>query len=192
MPRTTTRAAAAATVLPEEPMHAPIEASAQLSSIEELSAALEAAERRIQELEAERGDQLSQILWLQKNAPEDNTRRRGVTSGGTPYIQFGAQYGSLNKQTGVRLFGAWKNFVAYGELATAIGEFFDSGSDRLARIGAYERPWHGQAQGPDGPQATRNSEWVVTRFEAIARVDAPPVREPEGPDYGYTDEEVPF
>lgn len=192
MPRTTTRAAAAATALPEEPVHAPIEASTQLSSIEELSTALEAAERRIQELEAERGDQLSQILWLQKTPPENGTRRRGVTSGGTPYVQFGAQYGSLNKQTGVRLFGAWKNFVAYGELAEVIGEFFDSGSDRLARIGAYERPWHGQAQGPDGPQATRNSEWVVTRFEAIARVDTPPVREPEGPDYGYNDEEAPF
>lgn len=190
MPRSTSKAisepAAAAAALP-------VEADPRLSSYEELQTALEAAQARISELEEARQDQLSQVLWLQRTVP--GGRRRGVTPNGTPFIQFGAQYGALNRQTGSRTFGAWKNFVAYGEAAEAIGSFFDGGTDRLCRIGAYERPWHGEVQGPDGPTTTRNTEWVVTTFEPIARLDSPaaPVREPEAPFSGEpTSEEVPF
>lgn len=178
-----------APVLEETPQ---IEEEPIFDVYEEMEARLQAALSRIAELEEQqlRKDQLDQVLWLQRNAP--NGKRQGVTPKGTPFISFGAQYGSLDKRSGTRVFGAWKNFTAYGPLAEAITEFFTT-EDRLARITAYERPWHGQLAGADGPITTRNSEWVVVSFEPIARLDTPPVREPEAPFSAEpTTEEVPF
>lgn len=151
---------------------------------EELLADYEAAKARIAELEAAPTEQLAQTLWLQKNAPQG--ARRGVTPTGIPFLKFGAQYGSLNKKTNSRVFGAFKNFVAYGPLAEEISEFFCT-EDRLVRITAYERPWHGN----DG---TRNSEWVVVSFQPIARLDAAaPASKPVAPYSAEpTSEVVPF
>ena len=155
---------------PEAPEEQPI-----FGAYEELLSELEAAQARIAELEA--GEQLNQVLWLQRTSPQG--ARRGVTPKGTSFIKFGAQYGSLSKATGSRSFGAWKNFVAYGELADAIDAFFCT-EDRLVRITAYERPWHGTVAGAEGPVTTRNTEWVVVSFQPIARLDATsPVSEPE-------------
>lgn len=158
---------------------------------EELLADYEAAKARIAELEAAPTEQLAQTLWLQKNAPQGT--RRGVTPTGIPFLKFGAQYGSLNKKTNSRVFGAWKNFVAYGPLAEEIGEFFRT-EDRLVRITAYERPWHGTSAGPEGPVTTRNTEWVVVSFQPIARLDAAaPASEPIAPYSAEpTSEVVPF
>lgn len=180
MATTKTKPSVAFLEAPEAPEEQPI-----FGHYEELLTELEAAKARIAELES--GEQLNQGLWLQKTPPETldsrakeqgtweaNKAKRGVTANGTSYIKFGAQYGSLNKKTGSRSFGAWKNFVAYGLLADEINEFFRT-EDRLVRIGAYERPWHGN----DG---TRNTEWVVVSFQPIARLDATtPVSEPEVP-----------
>lgn len=183
--------------LEREPKHTPVEATASLAAFEGLQGELEAALARIQELEAaaERppvSNELTQVLWLQKNAPTGE--RVGYTGNGSPFIAFGAQYGRMEERSGERVFGAWKNFRAYGDLAEAITAYF-RGTDRLARITAFEKPWHGRpAEGTQYP--TRNSEWIVVGFEPMPRVDAqatgaqtaasvPGALEP-------TDEEIPF
>ena len=178
MPTTTaTKAKSSAPAVfeaPEAPEEQPI-----FGHYEELLAELEAAKARIAVLEAAPTEQLNQVLWLQKNPPGD--RRIGRTADSTPYINFGAQYGYLSKKTNSRVFGAWKNFTAYGPLAEEISEFFRT-EDRLVRITAYERPWHGTVVGADGPTTSRNSEWIVVSFDPIARLDAAsPVSEPEAP-----------
>jgi|688.fasta_scaffold05431_39 hypothetical protein len=172
-------------VAPEAPEEQPI-----FGIYEELVAELEAAKARITELESS-GEQLNQILWLQKTPPKGS--RRGFTDGGTPFIEFGAQFATFNKKTNSRVFGARKFFTAYGELAETIGEFFNT-DDRLVRITAYERPWHGTVAGPEGPVSTRNTEWIVVSFQSVARLDNPaPMSEPEAPFSGEpTSEEVPF
>lgn len=189
---TATKTKPSAPAILEAPEEQPI-----FGHYEELLTELEAANARIAELES--GEQLNQGLWLQKSHPETLDSRakeqgtweakkakRGVTANDTSYIKFGAQYGSLNKKTGSRTYGAWKNFVAYGPLADEINEFFRT-EDRLVRITAYERPWLGN----DG---TRNTEWVVVSFQPIARLDAAaPASEPVAPYSAEpTSEVVPF
>ena len=170
---------------PEAPEEQPI-----FGIYEELVAELEAAKARITELESS-GEQLNQTLWLQRTPPKGS--RQGFTPNGTAFIKFGAQYGYLNKKTNSRLFGGMKFFTAYGELAETIGELFNT-DDRLVRITAYERPWHGTTAGPEGPVSTRNTEWIVVSFQPVARLDSPaPMSEPEAPFSGEpTSEEVPF
>lgn len=172
---------------PEAPEEQPI-----FGAYEELLTELDAAKARIAELEQQAvpAEQLNQVLWLQKNPP--GGKRIGRTADNTSFINFGAQYSYLNKKTNSRVFGAWKNFVAYGPLAEEIGEFFST-EDRLVRITAYERPWHGTVAGADGPTTTRNSEWIVVSFDPIARLDATaPASEPVVPFSEPTSEEVPF
>lgn len=174
----------AITEAPEAPEEQPI-----FGAYEELLAELEQAKARISELESS-SEQLNQVLWLQRTSPTG--ARCGVTPNGTPFIKFGAQYGYLNKRTGSRVFGGWKNFVAYGDLAATIGNLFATG-DRLVKITAYERPWHGTVEGPEGPITTRNSEWVVVSFQPVARLDPLPSEEHEAPfSAAPTTEEVPF
>ena len=141
----------------------------------QLETALAAAQARIAELEAAtqsaeateggRRDQLEQTLWLQRKG----VNRQGVTGDGTPWVQFGAQYASVGKD-GQRTFGAWKDFVAFGDMAETVLEAFGT-DNRLARIGAYERPWHGKPDASGYP--TRNTEWCVVQFSLVGRVTPP-------------------
>lgn len=171
------------------------ELQSSLSAYESLQSELQQALARIEELEQQetpRNNDLCQVVWLQRNAPQGDAR--GFTQGGKKFIKFGAQYSSLDERSGERMYGAWKNFRAYGELAEQIAEFF-TGTDRLVRIEAFERPWRGRP--PAGSQyPTCNTEWVATGFSPMPRVDAPattPQTAASTAGYGEpTDEEVPF
>jgi len=167
-----------------------------LTTFEALQSELQQALARIEELEQQgstpRNNDLTQVVWLQKNAPQGDAR--GFTQAGKKFIKFGAQYSSLDEQSGQRFYGAWKNFIAYGQAAERIAEFFQGG-DRLVRIEAFERPWHGKP--PAGSQyPTRNTEWIVTAFQPMPRVDAPattPQTAASTAGYGEpTDAEIPF
>jgi len=141
----------------------------------ELAAAQHANDELRQQSEAttpEKRDQLEQTVWLQTKTPGQD--RRGWTQDGDRTLRFGAQYAALDKRSGQRLYGPYKNFIAYGALAQQVDEIF-KGDSRLARIGAYERP---STPSEDG---TRRSEWVLTAITVVPRVQpaAPaPVAEP--------------
>lgn len=166
----------------------------------EILAQLEAAQARVSELEAaqapeERRDQLVQRVWLQRQAPSNVEGRpavRGYTREGDLWLTFGAQYASRDTQSGQRYYGAFKNLVAFGDIAEAAQAIFESG-DRLVEIRAYERPVR-----HDGPGA-RRSEWVLTSIQPLrtAPAQAPeaPAEQPVEP-AGYPEEpsseEVPF
>jgi hypothetical protein len=89
----------------------------------QLQAQLDEAMARIAELEAQaeapaqpeetrlESNSLQQIVWLQKNTPSKEWSR-GVTAGGKPFLRFGAQFSRLDKATGERRFGGWKNYVS--------------------------------------------------------------------------------
>jgi hypothetical protein len=153
-----------------EPEHPPVEATASLAAFEQLQGELEAALARVTELEKTqpRDNTLAQVVWLQKSPPQGD--KRGHTPKGIKFLRFGAQYSRLDEQSGTRFYGAWKNYCAYGVVAEAIAEFFQ-GSDRLVKLTAFEKPWHG-APLPGTVYPTRNSEWIVTAFEPMPRVDA--------------------
>jgi hypothetical protein len=157
----------------------------------QLETALAAAQARISELEAAlaakpaedgRRDQLEQTLWLQRNHP----KHYGRFEDGTAWVQFGAQYARRNKEgteafkdDGPRTFGGYKNFIAYGDIAEAVLNAFGDES-RLARICAYEKPWHGKPDASGYP--TRNTEWAVTGFTLVQRVTpAAPAAAPAQP-----------
>jgi hypothetical protein len=158
-----------------EPEQPPVESLASFAAFEQLESELEAALARIKELESHQRDQfqsgntLSQVLWLQRTPPTGD--KRGFTPGGTKFLRFGAQYSRLDEQSGERLYGAWKSMIAYGATAEAIAAFFE-GTDRLVRIVAFEKPWHGRPA-EEGQYPTRNSEWIVKEFSPMPRVDAP-------------------
>lgn len=149
-----------------------------------LAEALEAATARIEQLEAQLAEQpqapipahLDQILWLQRKAltqiGPDGKGNIGYTDGGTLLVRFGAQYASLDRQSGQRIFGAWKFFTAYGDVAQAVINFM-AGTDRLCRIQAYEQPYASN----NDPNA-RQSEWVVRGLTPIGRGAGNP---PEAP-----------
>lgn len=162
----------------------------------QLAEALEAAQLRIQELETAQAAaaapaeapapaeqpvsraHLSQALWLQRKPlsqqGEDGKGNIGYTRAGTLVVRFGAQYASLNRESGQRVFGPWKFFTAYGEIAQSIISFM-AGEDRLAVIEAYEEPWASQSNPND-----RQSDWVVRGFSPISRSagSAPAERQP--------------
>lgn len=155
----------------------------------ELQAALASSQERINSLETQleaatpgRRDQLEQVLWLQKKAP-DQIR---YTQAGEPVIRVGGQYAALDRETGKRLYGPMKFFTAIGENAKALLDIF-GGDTRLVRIGAYERP---QLPAEDG---TRRSEWVIASVSAIPAVQSRQSQAPVAAGYGEpTEEEVPF
>lgn len=128
--------------------------------IAQLEQQLAVALARLEELESQapRRDQLEQSLWLQRTAPDE--RWRGVTQNGTPYIKFSGQHARLDKASGRRDYGAYKDLVAYGEIAEQVSEIFD-GQDRLVMVRAYERPWSNRGQ-------ERRSDWVVTHVSLIS------------------------
>jgi L-arabinose isomerase len=160
----------------------------------QLQAQLDEAMARIAELEAQaeapaqpeetrlESNSLQQIVWLQKNTPSKEWSR-GVTAGGKPFLRFGAQFSRLDKATGERRFGGWKNYSAFGEVAEAIEAAF-CGADRLAHIAAFEQPSHGTGERAN----ERYTEWVVTHFNLIPRVEAAI----PAPDLEPSLEEIPF
>jgi hypothetical protein len=141
----------------------------------QLAEALEAANARISELEAAAqapapaaaAPHLSQVLWLQRKglteAGPDGRGNISYTAGGTLVVRFGAQYASLDRKSGQRVFGPWKFFSAYGDMASTIVSFMQGG-DRLALVEAYEEPW---ASSTDAN--ARNSDWTVRGFSPIGR-----------------------
>lgn len=153
----------------------------------QLEAALEAAQARISELEAKASEQqpqaaqphLSQVLWLQRKpltpVGDDGRGNISYTKGGTLTVRFGAQYARLDRQSGRRVFGPWRFFTAYGDMASAIISFM-AGSDRLVAIEAYEEPW-ASASDPNA----RQSDWVVRGFTPVGRGAGNPPELPATP-----------
>ena len=150
-------------------------ATATAQTKAQLTEALEAAKARISELEAAAqtptpaatAPHLSQVLWLQRKAlveaGPDGRGNISYTRGGVLVVRFGAQYASLDRKSGQRVFGPWKFFSAYGEMASAIVSFMQ-GDDRLALVEAYEEPWASSAD-----TNARNSDWTVRGFQPIGR-----------------------
>jgi hypothetical protein len=176
--------------------------------VAELQAALAVAQGRNNDLEQqleaqasqaqepERRDQLEQIVWIQRDCPSfENETMRWSRDGETLIMSLATQYSSLDRKTGQRIYGARKWFTVIGELAERVRDHYDSGSDvRLARVGAYERPI-----APKPGSNERRSEWILSTFEPLPRLDAPaqPVQAAAtgalAAGYGEpTDEEVPF
>ena len=141
----------------------------------ELQQALTAAQARIDELQQqlgaqadadpeERRNQLEQTVWLQREAPsfERNTMRWSA-DGQTLLMRIGAQYATLDRKSGQRLYGERRWFTAIGEVAEQLRDLYASSDSRLVRIGAYERPQ------PPAADGTRRSEWILASVEPLAR-----------------------
>ena len=182
---------------------------AQLEAqVSELQEALAAAQQRTdsleQQLEAQaeaqasetpepgRRDQLEQIVWIQRDCPSaDKETLRWSRDGETLILSLATQYSSLDKKAGKRVYGARKWVTAIGDIAERVRDHYLSGSDvRLVRIGAYERPIPAEKDSNE-----RRSEWILTRFEPMPRLDAPaqPVQAAASSLYAEpTSEEVPF
>ena len=155
---------------------------AQLEArVAELQAALAAAQARTtdleQQLEAqaseaqepERRDQLEQIVWIQRNCPSfENETMRWSADGETLIMRLATQYSSLDRKTGRRVYGARKWVTVIGELAERVRDHYSGSDVRLVRIGAYERPVP-----PRNGDNERRSEWILSRFEPMPRLDAP-------------------
>lgn len=166
---------------------------AQLDEALERIAELEAAQAEALAQEAAQAEtriesnRLEQTIWLQKNSPSKEWSR-GITQGNKPFIRFGAQFSRLDKTTGERRFGAWKNYVAYGDVASQLEAAF-AGTDRLAHMVAFEQPSHGAGN-------ERYTEWVVTEFALVPRIERiEPAATPEpaqGPAVEPSLEELPF
>jgi len=137
----------------------------QLSAeLEQLAAQIEVLTEQLQESERV---QLRQTLWLQGDEP----RRSGTTQGGEPWAAFSGQYAS-RKEGEARRYGAYKDFIAYAELAEAVRAAYQAG-DHLVSITAYERPC-----APRGEDRRRFSDWVIISFSSVPRTE--PQREPQG------------
>jgi hypothetical protein len=142
----------------------------------QIQAELDTALARIAELEAAQtdtpdarieGNRLEQTVWLSKNSPSQSWSR-GTTKSGTPFIKFGAQFAELDKPTGIRDFGAWKNYVAYGDTALQVEALY-RGTDRLVHMVSFEKPSMGRGERAN----ERYTEWVVTTFQPVPRMEAP-------------------
>ncbi|MEB3256358.1 MAG: hypothetical protein VKJ05_08220 [Synechococcaceae cyanobacterium] len=124
-----------------------------------LEARIAELEEQLATLNAQQRDHLCQLVWLQRE-PSLDPRDQGSTRDGVPFLRFSCQYASLDRDSGRRQFGAYKNVVSYGALAEEVHRLF-SGSCRLVAISAYERPLANVQQGP------RRSEWVLTAIRPI-------------------------
>ena len=166
----------------------------------ELQQALAAAQARIDELEAqldaqagadpdERRDQLQQTVWLQREAPSfERKNLRWSADGQTLLMRIGAQYATLDRRSGQRLYGERRWFTAIGEVAEQLRDLYASSDSRLVRIGAYERPQ------PPAADGTRRSEWILASVEPLARTPQVPAPAPAPAAFNQepSEEEVPF
>jgi TolA-binding protein len=123
-------------------------------------------------------DELSQILWV-----NDRQRSIGRTKNGKSFVRFSAQK-STKLDNGTRAYGAYKNFVAYGDMCAEVNRVFE-GEERLVRINGFESPWLDNS---------KRSDYVVTSIEVIARQEDPQGAVQPALPYagGPTDEKVPF
>lgn len=147
------------------------------TQIEELQAALAAAEQRAADLqqqievtgdEPERRDQLEQVVWLQREAPSFERRTlRWSADGETLIMRVAFQYSAVDRRTGERQYGERRWLTVIGETAEQLRDLMEGSDTRLVKIGAYERP---QQPAEDG---TRRSEWVLARFQPMPRLDRP-------------------
>ena len=139
-------------------------------------------EQQVADLQArlEQRDELSQVVWL------NDRYTVARTQAGKTAIRFSAQKSVLRGES--RSYGAYKNFVAYGEMAESIIPLLQS-TERLARISAFESPWSDNS---------KRSDWVVTELTIIPRVEPAHSEEPAAPEQRVpfaqepTDSEVPF
>lgn len=160
--------------MPTKTATAPAAAAAHAKKIQEL-------ENQIADLQAQldNGSELSQTLWLNDRFDSDRTRS------GKRRVRFSAQKSTVSDD-GARAYGAYKNFVAYGELAEHIIRIIQS-TENLVHITAFESPWSDNS---------KRSDWVVKSLTVIPRLDdrpAPDLSEQPAPFAGEpTDEEVPF
>jgi hypothetical protein len=172
------------------------------AQVTELQQALAAAQARTTDLEQqldalaaeaqepERRDQLEQVVWIQRDCPSfENNTMRWSADGNTLLLRLGVQYATVDRKSGKRLFGERRWLTAIGATAEQVRDLYATSDTRLCRIGAYERP---QEPAEDG---TRRSEWILSRFEPMPRLDAPaqPVQAAaSAPAAEPTSEEIPF
>lgn len=163
---------------------------AQLSAeLEQANAAIEelrqqlAAQHQEQQAQSEQAPDLCQKLWLTKACDQRQTPNGNIE------VRFGGRISRLDKRSGQRVYGAWKNFKAYGTQAAAVLELYAT-DNRLVRIEAFETSWTGKDQ-------RVNTDWVVTTIEAIERQApaAAPAQAPaavSAPTLFEPDQDIPF
>lgn len=171
---------------------------AQLEAVNaELEARVSELEQQLAGTEQTQRDQLVQRVWLQRQMPTNTPERQvtGHTREGDLWMAFGAQYSSKDRTSGQRYYGAYKNLLAFGEVAEAAKAIFETGN-RLVEIHAYERPQRAEGSGP------RRSDWVITSIAPVgetlppapAPAPAPKPQAPVEPAFAGepSSEEVPF
>jgi hypothetical protein len=162
-----------------------------MTTITQLKSENQALVERIAQLEAtlagsggdgaSESNKLVQRLWINGSFTTGQTRASGLK------LSFSGQYSSLDKQSGRRNYGGYKNFVAYGAAAEAARAIYE-GKTRLVNVEAFERPWSDNS---------KKSEWVILSITAydpeytapVSAGEAVPADEPV-PD--YSTEGVPF
>jgi hypothetical protein len=146
-----------------------------------LSNELEIFQARVASLE----DQISTMeqcevrttVWINDRITTDTTRS------GKNLVKFSGQKSARN-QDGTRVYGAYWNFVAYGDMADRFAELA-ADNQKLVTITAFESPWTNGA---------RKSDFVVLSITPFARPEAAPASEP-GPAEDYGDahgDDIPF
>lgn len=116
---------------------------------EQLTAELEKCKEYIAWLETV---DLNQRMWVCKRLDAETYYTAGTTQDGKPSLKFTAQR-SKKDRDGKFISGAWKNMVAYGDLATKAQELIDGG-ELLLDFKAFEST----SKGADGRSY---SEWVL-------------------------------
>ena len=95
---------------------------------------------------------LNQRMWVCKRKDAETYYTAGTTQDGKPSLKFTAQRSKKDRE-GKFISGAWKNMLAYGDLATKAQELIDSG-DLLLDFKAFEST----SKGADGRSY---SDWVL-------------------------------
>lgn len=121
-----------------------------LAEIDRLNAALAATPAA--EVSETYGNRLVQILWI------SDRYEIGKTQGGGLKVSFTGQVSAKN-QDAIRVYGAYKNLIAYGEQADAAKAILE-GEDRLVEIQAFEKPWSNNA---------KRSDWVILSISPVER-----------------------
>ena len=98
------------------------------------------------------GVELNQRMWVCKRKDAETYYTAGTTQSDKLSMKFTAQRSKKDRE-GKFISGAWKNMVAYGDLATKAQELIDSG-DLLLDFKAFEST----SKGADGRSY---SEWVL-------------------------------
>ena len=99
------------------------------------------------------GVELNQRMWVCKRLDAESLYTTGTTEAGRPSLEFTAKRSKKDGRTGKFVSGAWKNMVAYGDLATKAQQLIDSG-DELLDFKAFEST----SKDADGRSY---SEWVL-------------------------------